>query len=464
MHVTTIDRFVPAPGRVVEFAASAATLAVAEGAPASPVPPSFNQRFHLAGAPGHWLACAFDIRGPVDTEALRTAFETFAGRHETLRSGFRSAGSAGPERFVLPAEKLELVTVRDGETYATAEELRTWLRNRLAANCRPMSWPSSLFAAILRPDGGTVVCGFDHCDADGYSLAVAVHELHELYTGRPASSLPPTGSFVDYCALEQEQSSSSPPDFTDPLVQSWSSFFADCDGTTPSFPLPLGMPPGERAPQGTDVRRLLDSDATDEFERRCRAAGGSVFTGLLTALGLAAHRLGADKVIRLLVPLHTRHEERWQHAMGWFTTVAPLTLDVSEATDPAEGSSRTRAAFRKARALAELPVAQVLPALGDSFRRTRTDVFMASYIDYRRFSGSATHLARRAHHISSVTVADDAQFWFSRTHEGLFLRSRYPATAAAEPIVLSFADAVGVLLGRRSTPSRGRRSEPTAGR
>ncbi|MFD0441730.1 hypothetical protein ACFQ10_02430 [Streptomyces indonesiensis] len=77
--MTTIDRFVPAPGRVVEFATSAATLAVAEGAPASPVPPSFNQRFHLAGAPGHWLACAFDIRGPVDTEALRTAFETFAG-------------------------------------------------------------------------------------------------------------------------------------------------------------------------------------------------------------------------------------------------------------------------------------------------------------------------------------------------------------------------------------------------
>ncbi|MGP4003073.1 condensation domain-containing protein [Streptomyces sp. 8N706] len=456
MRVTTMDRYVPAPGRILEFQPSSATLAIADGTVASATPPSFNQRFHLQTAerspdgPRHWLACAFDLTdGPVDPDALRAALEGWVRRHETLRSGFRAGpeGAGGVERFLLPAEKFELVASDAGEC-AGPEELHRRLTRRLDETCRPLGWPSWLFTAILRPGGATVLCGFDHCNMDGYSLAIAVHEIRESYAAyasgaaRGPDHLPGAGSFVDYCALEQEGASGPPPDRADPLIRRWAEFFAACDGTTPSFPLALGVPRGERAPQGTDCRRLLNAEDAAEFEDRCRAAGGTLFSGALTAVGLAAHRLGADEVIRLCTPLHTRYEERWTHAVGWFTTVAPLTVDVGGVRRVAEGAGRTRDAFREARTLAERPVAQVLAALGGEFRRTRDEVFMVSYIDYRRFPGSEQHGACNAHHISSVSTADDAQFWFSRTHEGLFLRSRYPATPTAEPVVLSFANTV----------------------
>ncbi|MFE4057440.1 hypothetical protein ACFXP3_14275 [Streptomyces sp. NPDC059096] len=169
---------------------------------------------------------------------------------------------------------------------------------------------------------------------------------------------------------------------------------------------------------------------------------------MLTAVALAARGLGGGDVLRLCTPLHTRYEERWTHAVGWFTTIAPLTLDITGVRGIEDGVRGAREAFRAARALAEVPFAQVLPALGGVFRRTRDDVFMVSYVDYRRLPGSEHHRAARAHHISSVTTADDAQFWFSRTHEGLFLRSRFPATPAAGAVVTGFADAVGETLAR----------------
>ncbi|MCA6092172.1 condensation domain-containing protein [Streptomyces sp. SCA3-4] len=451
MRLTTIDRYLPEPGRVVEFVPSAAALAVAEGAAASAVPPSFNQRFHLAGSTGNWLGCAFDLHGTVDVEALRAALERWVRRHGTLCSGFR----AGGERFLVPAERTELVA-RDAGESGGPEELRAWLAGRLAAACGRLGWPSYLFLVVLRPGGGTVFCGFDHAHVDAYSLAIAVHELRESYAGRPLPA--GVGSFVDHCAREQALAAGPPPAASDPRVRGWAAFFAACGGTTPSFPAALGEP----AAQDTDVRRLLDAAGADALEAHCRAAGGGAFAGLLTAFGLAGRSLGAGEELRLCVPLHTRDEERWERAVGWFTTVAPMTVDVTGVTTAVDGAGRVRSAFREARRIASVPVARLLGTLerNGEFRRVGDDVFMVSYVDYRRLPGAADHIACRAHHVSGVTVADDAQFWLARTHEGLFLRSRHPGTAVARAVVGEFTDAVTAVVreaadGRRAGSRRG---------
>ncbi|MBB5933953.1 condensation domain-containing protein [Streptomyces zagrosensis] len=468
MRVTTMDRYLPPPGRLVEFAPTEATAtrartASGERGDLSPVPPSFNQRFHLAtadrdpGGPRHWLGCSFELAGAVDERALTAAFTYWVRRHEALRSGFRAADGGEVWRLLVPAEQYELTTVDHGE-FGSSLALRARLAERLADRCHPLGCPPYLLTAVVRPGSATVFCGFDHTTADGYSLALVVSELPALYeefaAGGTPRGLPDVGSFVDYCAQEQATLAGPPPGPDHPLVRGWGAYFAACAGTTPAFPLALGLAPGERAAQGTDVRQVLDGPAADAFETRCGAAGGSAFTGALTAFALAARRLGAGDVLRMCTPLHTRYEARWRHAMGWFTTVAPLTVEVRGVPDAVAGAARTRAAFASGRALAELPIAQVLPALGDAFRRGRDDVFMVSFIDYRRFPGADRHTELRAQHISSVTTADDAQFWLSRTQDGLFLRSRFPATTTARSVVLGFVAELAAVL-RESLPAAG---------
>ncbi|GAB3496906.1 condensation domain-containing protein [Amycolatopsis cihanbeyliensis] len=446
MRVTTIEHYTPEPGEVIEWSATPATRAAVTTAARSPIPPSFNQRFHFETArrrdpgPGTWLALAFDLPGRVDPAVLHDVFEYWLRRHETLRSGFH-ARTGEIERFVLPPERVALDREHLGE-FPTADGLRAHLRGRLDAVCRPTrDWPSSLLAAILRPDRSTVFCGFDHRDVDGYSLAIAVHELQELY--RPGSAeLPEPGSFLDFCAAEQAD---PVPDPEHEVVRAWDEFLAACGGTPPAFPLELGVEPGQPVAQAADCRPLLDAGGAAEFERACRALGGSMFTGVLTATGLAARRLGAGGVVRLLTPMHTRTDPRWENAIGWLTTVAPMALDVRSGRF-SSALPLVHREFREALDLGRVRAPLVLAALGPRFRRGSDDVFMVSYTDYRRFPGSARHVEANAQHISNVTVADDAQFWVSRTHEGLFLRSRYPGTDLATRQVTAFTDTLARLL------------------
>jgi hypothetical protein len=252
--------------------------------------------------------------------------------------------------------------------------------------------------------------------------------------------MPMAGNFVDYCAAESEV---VPISRTDPRMRAWLQFFAEQDNTIPSFPLDLGVPPGEKAPQAVDLRHLLGPAATDDFHARCRRSGASVFAGVLSAMAQSVRRLGGGPQMSLLFPVHTRQSEPWRNAVGWFTTNAPLA--VTTAADFADTLARTGPALRAAVALGEVPVPQVLEALG-GLHRSRNDIFMVSYVDYRRLPGSVAHTEISATHISNVTSADDIQFWISRTERGLALRTRYPDTPTARTVIAAFLDDVGRLL------------------
>jgi hypothetical protein len=80
-----------------------------------------------------------------------------------------------------------------------------------------------------------------------------------------------------------------------------------------------------------------------------------------------------------------------------------------------------------------------------------------SYADYRTMPGGSRPRESRPgdsqpapinpQQLSRVSSADDVQFWFSRTHDGLAVRTRFPAPAAQA--VLTFLECVSEIL---STP------------
>jgi hypothetical protein len=443
LHVTTIDRYSPDPGVVLQWSVDSS----GGGPIVSAVPPSFNQAFHLVGADSGtvWLAAAFDVDGHIDAKALEHAYRLLIVRHGTLHSAFVRRDDR-IERELHDPSQLSLVPLAGVET-TSSSGLRDLLWSSLNDACHPFGFPAYLLAAIDRADRSTVFCGFDHSHVDAYSMSIIVNDLHQLYLaaqaepgGFIADEMPMAGNFVDYCAAESD---ATPIGRTDPRMRAWLNFFAERNNTAPSFPLDLGLPPGEKAPQAVDVRHLLGPDATDEFDTRCRRAGASVFAGVLSAMAQSVRHLGGGPQMSLLFPVHTRLSEPWHNAVGWFTTNAPLA--VTTAADFADTLARTGPALRAAVKLGEVPVPQVLDALG-GLHRSRDDIFMVSYVDYRRLPGSVAHTDISATHISNVTSADDVQFWISRTDRGLALRTRYPDTPTARTVIAAFLDDVGGLL------------------
>ncbi|MFE1593345.1 condensation domain-containing protein [Nocardia sp. NPDC058705] len=432
MHVTTIDRYAPEPGTFVHWTVPADDA----GAVESPIPPSFNQLVHLAGAESGsiWLAAAFDVAGPLDRDRLTVAYRGLIARHGTLRSSFTMTPS-GPRRFLRPVPSR--LDPQPDVAHGSATALREALRHHSDLRCAPFAARAYLLAAIDRPHTSTIVCAFDHAYVDAYSIAVIIDDLRLLYHGCEPETLPATGDFLEYCATSVELG----PD--DPRVDGWREFFGDQGVVPPSFPLDLGLEPGERAPQAVELRRLLSAEATESFESFCRAHDAGLFAGALAALAHGVARAGGGKRLRMLFPLHTRREPRWHNAVGWFTTNAPVAVEAMH--DYADSVRHAQKSVRAAIELGTAPLAEVLSALG-GLRPSRADIFMVSYIDYRQLPGAADHRAVNATHISNTGSADDVQLWLSRSDEGLALRARYPATPTAHTVVRAFVDDVeGVL-------------------
>ncbi|MDO3648371.1 condensation domain-containing protein [Nocardia mangyaensis] len=435
MHVTTVDRYAPEPGTFVHWTVRDDGTSID-----SPVPASFNQLVHLAGveAGNTWLAASFDVDGPLDRVALADAYRALIARHGTLRSSFVLT-STGPRRALRSASvRLE---EQPGAAHRSSAALRDTLWRHCNDRCAPFAERAYLFAAIDRPDTATIVCAFDHAHVDAYSIAIVIEDLRLLYHGAALETLPPVGDFVDHCA--------QPVEFRDddPRVDGWREFFGDQGVVPPSFPLDLGLEPGRSAPQAVELRRMLSAETAGEFESYCRANDSGVFAGVLAATAHGIRAVGGGDRVRLLFPMHTRHEPRWQHAVGWFTTNAPVAIDASG--EPARTVRRAQDAVRAAIEIGTVPLAQTLRALG-GLRLRRADIFMVSYLDYRRLPGAD---ARNATHISNSSSADDVQIWFSRDDNGLSLRARYPATARARAVVLPFLDEVEQAL--RACAARG---------
>lgn len=402
MLVTSADLWEVEPGEVMSWTAVPDVTAAPE-----PVGLSVNQRNHLAGADAGartvWLAACFEVDGPIDAGALAAAFRSLLARHSALQCEFRSATSAvrhDPARLAVRQRPVP------------AGDTTTRLRTLLDRECAPFAYPAFALAAVSRPDRSTVVCGFDHAHVDAHSIALVARDLGALYRG---AELPVTSSFLTRVVEWSEA-----PAVADPAMASWWGFLDAIDYRLPVFPLDIGLPEGETAVQATDRRLLADAETAADLGEAAERAGTTTYGALLSTMASALD----SGALPVLVPVQTRRPED-ADAVGWFTTTVPAWADPD--------LTRMGEHLRGARERAGLPLDQVLAALPRPLHAARRDVFMVSYVDYRRLPGEGS-----AQHVSGTSPADDVQLWLSRTDEGIHLRTRFPDVAAAHRAVGRF--------------------------
>jgi hypothetical protein len=457
MKPIAFEDFRPAPGRVIEWTVSPTTAAAARTAPVDSTPLSYNQQLHLmsylalvnAGQPGNpWIGVAFELPGAVDLDALGRAFTTFVQRHDSLRSGFRPTAT-GIERYTVPTDAIALDTtpVRD---FDDAGELFGYLTERLAAGTNPFDWPPYVFGVITRESGSTVYVAMDHTTSDGYSLALVVNDVHELYLaerdGR-APALPEVGSFNAHAALEIEKGEGLTAD--DAVVGRWREFIGRCGGTGPRFALDLGVEDGRTYDQDVYNTMLLNAEDAEAFDQACRAAGGGLFPGVLAAMAIVGREMTGRERFLSVTPLHTRFKPEWRSSMGWFITCAPLEFSTSEAKGFTDVLASANSALRRTLGNAKFPASKIVSLLGDAFRPSRRDMFsMVSYIDYRKMPGGQHHAALRPVTLGQTLQADDAHVWTSRVAEGLHVAIRYPVTGSSPAVIDEYVARIREVLGR----------------
>ena len=416
---------------------------VRAGAPGRALTVSFDQRRHVGGGqrPGSWMALALRPLPSVTGEDLEQAWLAVIARHGTLRTAFSWDDTGALRLHEVEIEPSTWVEHHLGDR----EHPWELVRSVLDEGCAPFERPSHrLLLAGAGSAEPRVIIGLDHAHADAWSLLVLGRDLLSCLADVSASreagaGLPAVPSFAEHSAqLEAQQS--APED----VRRRWAEILDAGGGRMPTFPLDLGDV-STPAREVVEVRDVLDAGSLRRLEAQAADHGVRLLPMAVAVLTRVMRQL-SGRPLRAVLPVHSRHDQRWHDSVGWFITNAVL-----ESADP--DPQACSAAVTEAVKLGSYPLAPIMEPYGGM--PVGPGMFALSWLDNRRLPVSLP-AAVSPQHVSAVTVADGVMIWFVIDHAGMHLRCRYPDTVQARASVTTWLDAVCHGL----TASSGRRLSP----
>lgn len=446
-----IHDWADAPGELICWEPSPATLAKAHDAPVSDVPASYQQAQHLRAyrehaARGTEMARltipAWNIAGRCDLRAMTYVINAYLRRHDTYRSWFEFGADDQVVRHTITDPKdIKFVAARHGEK--TVDE---W-RDRILATPSPLQWDCFRFGLIQRADHFTFYMCIDHVHVDAMFIGLAFVEIHMMYAalvgGGAPIPLPPAGSYDDYCVRQREFTSALT--LQSPQVRRWIDFAEGNNGTLPQFPLPLGDP---SVPCEGDLVtvQLMDEEESNRFESACTDAGIRFLGGVFAAAALAEHQLTGADTYHVITPTSTRTTHAEMMTTGWFTGIVPIKVAVT-ATSFVDTARAAQMSFDSGLDLAHVPFDRVLELASDcGVRAPDPGVPMISYLDATLAPLSPAVVAEwnglKGKIYSELGAAHQIGMWVNRFGSGTSVTVAFPNNPIARESVARYLEAM----------------------
>ncbi|WP_067635478.1 amino acid adenylation domain-containing protein [Actinomadura latina] len=294
--------------------------------------------FHALYDSGHDVYTAqivFDLRGPLDVDALKAAAATLLRRHANLRAGFRQRKEGSPVQVVhravrLPWQDEDLSALPETEREATARELADAERARPFDMTKP---PLLRYMLIKLADGlHRMVFTNHHILLDGWSTPVLQTELFALYLAKgDDTGMPRVTPYKNYLAWLAAQDRPAAED-------AWR---RSLDGVHEPTLVAPGAPEPGAAPPGR-VRTRLTEELTSALSARARAQGVTLNTVLQLAWGTLLSRLtgSTDVVFGAAVSGRPPELAGVEQMIGLFINTLPIRVRVRPAGTVAEALTR----------------------------------------------------------------------------------------------------------------------------
>lgn len=352
-----------APGSLVSWSPVPACLDKVRQAPASDVPPSFQQEQHIRAFRQHTadgldmarlMIPSWRIPGRCDTRAMTYVINNYLRRNDTYQSWFEFDESDRLVRHTASPADIKLTPTSHGEMNSA-----TWQAQALAVP-GPLDWDCFRFGVIQRADHFTFYASIDHLHADAMFVVALFVEIHTNYLavveGGVPVRLPEPGSYLDYCRRQRQFTSALT--LESPEVVEWLDYLRKNGGHLPKFPMPLGDPNVTYAGELNKIR-LMDVRETDRFEAVCASAGARFIGGAFACAALAERELTGIDVYNVITPTTTRRTPAEFATTGWFTGVVPISVPVTGKSF-AEVARACQESFDAGLHLAHVPIERVL--------------------------------------------------------------------------------------------------------
>lgn len=302
---------------------------------ARPLPSFAQQRLWFIDQMGeagavYTIPCALRLLGPLQPHLLRQALTAIVQRHEVLRTSLVSTGNElQPRRrdhFSLDLPLHDLRTI-GGSSLDAAVEARMEAEAALAFD---LANDLFLRAQLLRlaDDEHVLLLTLHHIAADGWSMAVLLRELAELYQAaleqRAATLAPLALQYADYAHWQQQWLQG---ERLDSQLRYWQTQLADLPAL---HNLPLDHPrPDTQRYRGALHRQTLPAPLLAALRQLARSHDATLFMALQTAFAVLIARWSGDTDIVLGTPIANRRHEALSPLIGLFVNTLVLRNDLA---------------------------------------------------------------------------------------------------------------------------------------
>ncbi|GIP58449.1 non-ribosomal peptide synthetase [Paenibacillus woosongensis] len=286
------------------------------------------------------------MEGALDVQALRQAVSLLMRRHEALRTVIDPSGEFQTILPELPAP----VAVEDLRSHTPGEskaKLDAWLAMD-ASRAFDLREEQPLFRITvlhMADDAYILALAFHHIVVDGWSIAVFVGELEEVYSaicGRRTPELPQPVPFRQYLQwqerLQHEHEAGEAAAF-------WAERFSE---PVPTLQLP--SPDGHMARKtfsGGRQTLKLDRALTKELRALSIRSKNSLFITMLAAYGLFLHRLAGQRQIVVGIPTAGQSHMGETHLIGNCVNMLPVYTEIHGSASAEDYLSAVKTAMQQ---------------------------------------------------------------------------------------------------------------------
>jgi Condensation domain len=257
------------------------------------------------------------LRGKLDIDVLKQAIHALTVRHESFRTAIGER-DGGPwltisETSSVPVDVLDLSELSAEEQEAASRRAgETLLRTRFDMAHGPLA---AFLILCLGDDDHMLFLAMHHVVSDGWSLAIASHELCALYeaglSSRPADLPPLSVGPIDHAAWEAEQLRSGR---LDEHLDYWK---RQLQGAPAALALPTDRKrPAVPSHRGGRLRRYLDGSLIASLEQCSREHDATLFMTLLAAWQVLMYRHSGQEDVLIGTPMANRDNPMLEGVIG----------------------------------------------------------------------------------------------------------------------------------------------------
>lgn len=384
------------------------------------------------------LPVAVRIAGPLDTEVLSAALNDLVGRHDSLRTAFRSTAH-GVTTFD-DAEVALAVSFRDVSGTASPETFA--IRNAEVEAARPFNLSSPPpVRAVLYKLGRVeylLVLVVHHVAADGRSLALLGDDLTECYEARRARRPPRPRESVPFANFARAQRAADAAGAFEAGVDYWRQLLAD---TPPTLRLGgLGSSTATHF-RGSSLARKVSSDVQWALQRLAVSGGVTRHAVLLAAFALELRRITGQPDLIVGLPADGRPTADYETVVGFFVNTLPVRIRLDGRPSLLDLAGRVHETVLTALDHQHVPFGRILAATDPDHTSVRplVQVALAYQEDVGfcpRFGGTSTRQVRLHNGTSKFDLVIDVQ----NESDGMTLTAEYDVNELTRETVQRILD------------------------